>query len=137
MDSAAIGLHAAIRRLAKAVGRRSRGAGAAAWRFLISWVHGLSGMGWYPGLIVVTPKPRGLIVCARCGADYVPPIDWEAADETQGWIRLRCGACEVWRDAAVIERAVHRLDHERMAAELDAFVGALDHGVIDASWFMR
>ena len=130
---------------------RSRGA----WRFLIRWARGLSGTGWYPGLIVMTPSQCGLIDCASCGADCVSPIDWETADKTHWWIRLRCGACETRREVvvsdevaqsydralkrhcAVIARAVERLDHERMAAELDAFIGALDRDLIDASWFTR
>jgi hypothetical protein len=154
MRSAGVGFDAAMRQLARTVGRCSRGAGAAAWRSLAYWVGGFARLAWYPGFLAAPPTTHPLIQCARCSADCVSPVDWEEVGETHWWIRARCGACEVWRDvvvsdeeaesydqalkrhAAVIERAVDRLDHERMRAEVEAFVGAVDHGLIDASWFM-
>jgi hypothetical protein len=28
---------------------------------------------------------------AEPGSDFVVPVDWEEADDTHWWIRLRCG----------------------------------------------
>ena len=83
------------------------------------------------------------------------PIEWASVGDAHWSIRLRCGACETWRDVvvpdedaqqldralaahgAIIARTVARLDRERMAIELDTFVAALECDVIDPSWFVR
>jgi hypothetical protein len=99
--------------------------------------------------------PCALVDCVWCGSDFVCPIAWAPAGDAYWSIRLRCGACEVWRDVvvsdedaqrferalaahgAIIARTVARLDRERMAIELDTFVAALERDVIDPSWFVR
>jgi hypothetical protein len=137
------------------VGRHLRRVAAAAGRFLIGGLRGLAWMFWNPAVPLVTPRSPRLIECAYCGTDHVCPVETEVVDETRCWIRLRCGTCEVWRDvvvsndeaarferavgqqAASIERAAARLDRERMAQELDAFLVALERDLIDASSFAR
>jgi len=97
------------------------------------------------------PRPRPLVHCPACGADRTSIVDWEETDETHWWIRMRCGECEVWRDvvatdgeaaeldralnahAAVLRRALAALDLERMAAEVDVLVAALERDLIDPS----
>jgi hypothetical protein len=44
---------------------------------------------------------------------------------------------ELDRRAAIIQRTVHRLDRERMAQQVEAMIGALRHGLIDAADFAR
>lgn len=93
------------------------------------------------------------LACEACGDAFVCPIEWDPADEDHWLITTRCGQCGVWRDLSLtndeasawdvrldremepIQRAVRRLDRERMAAEADAFVAALEHGLIDAADF--
>jgi hypothetical protein len=95
----------------------------------------------------------GLIECLNCHTDYVCAVDWEEVDDAHWWIRLRCGACGVWRDVeatdeeaatldralsrhtATIERALERLDRERMIVDVDVLVMALDRDLIDPSSF--
>jgi hypothetical protein len=108
---------------------------------------------------LTAPAPRGpyapapLAECAHCGAECMCPISWEETDETHWWIRLRCGECQVWRDVvvgddeaaalertlgthtALIERAVARLDLERMATDLGVLITALERDLIDPSSF--
>jgi hypothetical protein len=66
---------------------------------------------------------------------------------------LRCGECDVWREvtvtnavaerfdseldrrADILHRALHRLDRERMAAQVEVMIGALRLGLIDAADF--
>jgi len=92
-------------------------------------------------------------ICERCHGAFVCPIDWEPADAEHWVITTRCGQCGVWQrltltnaqaagwdmqlDAQVrpIKRAARRLDNERMAAEADAFIAALEHDLIDAGDF--
>ena len=100
-----------------------------------------------------TAAGRGLHKCRECGLDHVCPVEWKATDEAHWWMLLRCGDCGVWqevmatnaeaaeldqvldRHVALIERALARLDAERMAREIEAFVGALSHDLIDAADF--
>ena len=99
--------------------------------------------------------PGALVDCDCCRSDFFCPIDWAPSGDACWSIRLRCGACEVWRDVvvsdedaqrferalaghgAIIARTVARLDRERMAIELDTFVAALECDVIDPSSFVR
>jgi hypothetical protein len=115
----------------------------------------LAGRGWNPRRDRLLAPLGALVDCVWCGSDFVCPIYWEPADDAHWSIRLRCGACEVWRDVVVpdeeahkleralavqgtaIERAAARLDRERMVIELDTFVAALECDVIDPSWFVR
>ena len=128
---------------------RLQRASAAVWRFLATGFRVLGPAPWYP----VDDTGAALVECAACGKTYACPVDWEPQDETHWWIRLRCGACETWRDVVVedeaaaafdralgaqtaqIQRAVATLDRERMISELESFVAALNHDLIDASSF--
>jgi hypothetical protein len=127
---------------------------AAVWRLVRALTRCVTDLVWNPAFRH-GPPPGALIDCAWCGSDFVCPIAWEPADEKHWSMRLRCGACEVWRDvvvsnddarrfdcalaaqSAVIARAAARLDRERMAIELDTFVAALECDAIDPSWFAR
>jgi hypothetical protein len=91
--------------------------------------------------------------CEVCGSDFVHPIEWGEASDTQMWVRLRCGECETWRedvfgddeleryerklddDAEQIGEAAQRLHAEWRAAEADAFAVALERDLIDAGDF--
>ena len=91
--------------------------------------------------------------CVACGADYACPMDWEPEDSQHWWIRVRCGECGHAREIVVdnataahfevhlawqsakIERALDDLDRERMAAEIELFVVALDVDLVDAGDF--
>lgn len=82
-------------------------------------------------------------------------MEWETAGDDHWLIQLRCGACGEWREVLAtneeasafdvvldrqcdeIGRALKRIELEEMRAGLDAFVGALDHDLIDASDFAR
>jgi hypothetical protein len=99
------------------------------------------------------PPAAGLIECLNCRTDHVCPVDWDEVGDAHWWIRLRCGACGVWREVvttdeeaaaldralsrqtATIARALEQLDRERMVAEVDVFVMALRRDLIDASSF--
>jgi len=96
-----------------------------------------------------------LVSCAMCGGDYVNPVDWEPAGDTQWWMLLRCGACDTWREVTVsnevaarfdleldrrmdvVARALERLDRSRMAAEVETMILALRHGLVDPADFSR
>jgi hypothetical protein len=82
-------------------------------------------------------------------------MEWETADDDHWLIQLRCGECGEWREVlatndeasafdvlldrqcAEIARALRVIELEEMRAGLDAFVGALDRDLIDASDFAR
>ena len=83
------------------------------------------------------------------------PIAWETDGDEHWLIELRCGECGAWREVRVtneeakafdftldrqtdqIRRALDRIDRERMEAELDVLVGALEHDLIDPADFAR
>jgi len=83
------------------------------------------------------------------------PIAWETDGDEHWLIELRCGECGIWREARVtneeaksfdlalndhtdqIRRALDRIDRERMEAELDVLVGALEYDLIDPADFAR
>ena len=66
---------------------------------------------------------------------------------------LRCGECETWREVTVsnaiaqrfdveldrrldmIARAWNKIDRQRMAHEMEAIIGALRRGLLDAADF--
>ena len=97
----------------------------------------------------------GLEVCLVCGRDFVQPVNWEPLGEDRWWMFLRCGECGVSRDvtitnaeaeryetalhgrAALLSAAARKLEAERMADEVDVFVQALQHDLIDAADFAR
>ncbi len=126
-------------------GRSRRFRWSAVWRGIAS----AFGAGASP------PVPTGLHVCPECRRDMVFPLDWEPADDEHWIIDLCCGECGAQRtvtasnaeaaafDKALvkhertIERTAQRLDTERMADELDAFVHALDAGLIEPADFAR
>jgi hypothetical protein len=94
------------------------------------------------------PVPRTLLDCGGCGRSTVCPVDWETAGEDHWWISFRCGECgrrteQVVTNAAAAEldcllaaqeqrirREADRMERERMANEVDAFIGALHHDLI-------
>lgn len=99
------------------------------------------------------PRTDELIRCTCCGSDYVSPVDATEQGETDWWIRLRCGRCGETREVVVkqdvadrYDRALdrtsaaiafnlRRLERERMAADVEAFVTALRLDLLDAADF--
>jgi uncharacterized Zn finger protein len=89
------------------------------------------------------PTDSRLVVCHRCGSDFVNPVAWHEASETHWWIRLRCGECGLVREVEVTDEAakrfeieldrgvrkiaasLSRLDRERMIADADTLTAAL------------
>jgi len=81
------------------------------------------------------------------------PLEWETVGEEHWLITSRCGQCdarderivtneqatrydlELARHTDQIARALHRMELESMRGEVDAFVSALDHDLIDAADF--
>ncbi len=100
-------------------------------------------------------SPDSLEHCLACGRDFVNPVQWESVDDRSWWMLLRCGECETWREVTVsnavaqrfdgeldrrldvIARAWHKIDRRRMASEMEAIIGALHHGLLDAADFAR
>jgi hypothetical protein len=101
------------------------------------------------------PPGSGLHQCPLCHDDSVVPVIAKALDLGRWELRLRCGQCETFRDVIVsddvakrfdadlgrglgeIAAALRREDHDRMAAEAQAFIAALEHDLIDAGDFGR
>lgn len=83
------------------------------------------------------------------------PVTWEPVGRDDWWMLLRCGECGTFREVTVaddvaqrfdveldrgvdvLQRALHRLDLERMAAQVEAMTTALRRGLIDAADFAR
>jgi hypothetical protein len=81
------------------------------------------------------------------------PMAWETDGDDHWLIELRCGECGAWREVRVtneqardfdltldrqtaqIRRELERIDRERMMAEVDVLVGALEHDLIDPADF--
>ena len=101
-----------------------------------------------------TPPPgSGLHQCRLCHDDYVVPVWWEAVDDERWRMLLRCAQCETYRDVVVgndvakayerdlacgtaeIAASLDRIERARMLGELDVFVAALEHDLIDAADF--
>ena len=79
------------------------------------------------------------------------PIEWAEHDETNWWMRLRCGQCGEFREVVVSQEVANRydraldrtseaivstlarLDRERMTAEVEAFTTALRLDLFDAA----
>jgi hypothetical protein len=96
-----------------------------------------------------------LETCGLCLGDFVNPVDWEPVGETKWWMRLRCGACDTWREVTVpntvaarfdleldrrldvLTRAADRLDRKRMIADVETMIEALRRGLVDAADFAR
>ncbi len=101
------------------------------------------------------PAPSGLSSCVLCRADAVSPVAWEPLRDDRWWMSLRCGACGVSRDVVVADviaeryddeliaagramaEAAQRLERERLEAEAEAFVTALQRDLFDAADFAR
>lgn len=99
--------------------------------------------------------PAGLEICPVCETDFVQPLSWEPVGEERWWMFLRCGECGISREvdvtnaeaerfesalhsrATIISAALRGLEKERMAAEVDTFVRALQQDLIDAADFAR
>ena len=80
-------------------------------------------------------------------------MTWEPCDDAHWHIALRCGDCghrwelevadsraarydvELDDDQRAIRRALDRLDHDRMAAEVETFAAALSNDLIDPADF--
>jgi hypothetical protein len=95
----------------------------------------------------------GLDRCPECRRPAVCPMEWETDGDEHWLMQLRCGECGDWREvrvtneqarsydlaldrqAAEIQRALDRIDRERMETELNMLVRALEHDLIDAADF--
>jgi hypothetical protein len=75
----------------------------------------------------------GLQVCSCCRSGFVVPVDWEEADDTHWWIRLRCGECGHVRDVTVEDDVAQRFDHalEARMATLRAAVASIDREAME------
>jgi hypothetical protein len=96
-----------------------------------------------------------LETCPACKKDFVQPVSWEPEGDERWWMYLRCGECGMSREvsvsnadaeryeaalhsrASIISRALRRLEIDRMAAEVESFVTALQRDLIDAADFAR
>jgi hypothetical protein len=94
-----------------------------------------------------------LYICFYCASEFVHPIDWAEAGESQWRILLRCPECEATREGVFEQSAVECLDdeldratgallsdlqrvtHANMAEEIELFVRALDVDLIVPSDF--
>src|SRR5919199_6241265 len=97
--------------------------------------------------------PRAPLACPRCDADALCPIEWVTFGEEAWLMWMRCGECgrphEAIVDnatAAAIDIEMDRqqdwiagyadgLSHDRMKDEVETFVTALRHDLVDASDF--
>lgn len=92
--------------------------------------------------------------CPSCTGRLVCPIDWEPEDGEHWSIDLRCGECahtwsriihntraarydiELNRDERILRKSLHKLERERMAADVEAFVAALSRDLIHPADFV-
>jgi hypothetical protein len=81
------------------------------------------------------------------------PIEWEPLGDAHWLMAMRCGQCGTWlemivpndvaaamdveldRQQTAIAAAADALERERMAAEAEAFIAALERDLIDADDF--
>jgi hypothetical protein len=152
-EGSADGSERSVRSNAHMRARQPYGAGRAL-RHIAVRLAKLVGPSW--PLVPVAPSAesaRTVTACAACGGDHVCPMDWGELDELQWWVDARCGDCGAWfelvlsnaqaatldvaldRQVAQIRSAADRLDAERMADQVDAFVTALDRDLIGAGDF--
>ena len=96
------------------------------------------------------PPVAALHKCPLCHDDFVVPVEAEALEHGRWDLRLRCGQCGTYRDVVVSDDAANRYDldlargmseiaaslrrqdRDRMAAEAEVFIAALEHDLIDA-----
>lgn len=129
------------------------------WKRIRRVLRAIAGPLWgpMPGAFAALAPARvtGLHECPACHSDMVCPVHWQPRDDDCWEMDLRCGQCGFRREVVAsnaqaadfdgaldsrqrtIERALARLDAERMADEVDAFVAALDRDLIDAADFRR
>jgi transcription elongation factor Elf1 len=99
------------------------------------------------------PPGSGLHQCPLCHDDFVVPVDADPLDHGHWDLRLRCGQCGTYRDVVVsddvanrysddldrgmaeIAAALREQDRERMTAEAQVFIAALEHDLIDGGDF--
>jgi hypothetical protein len=104
-------------------------------------------------MAMATPPGSDLHRCQLCFDDSVVPIEAKPIDPDRWAMRLRCGQCGTYRDViasdgdaqrydrelsrgmAEIAAAREREERERMTAEVQVFIAALEHGLIDAGDF--
>jgi hypothetical protein len=102
---------------------------------------------------ILRRRPASLADCPACGADFVHPVEWSPEDAHRWWMLLRCGACDVRREAIVsnpdaarfdrdldsaearMRREADLLSREQLAEEIDRFATALELDLIDAEDF--
>jgi hypothetical protein len=102
---------------------------------------------------ILRRRPASLADCPACGADFVHPLEWSPKDGEKWWMLLRCGACDVRREAIVsnleaarfdrdldiaeagMRREADVLSREQLAEEADRFATALKLDLIDAEDF--
>jgi hypothetical protein len=98
-------------------------------------------------------KGAGLQLCLTCGSLHVIPVESSKIGGGGRWLLLRCGECGAWRQAIAppgaarafdqaleegiqeISDTIERLDRDRMTAQAEAFIAALDRDLIDAGDF--
>lgn len=101
------------------------------------------------------PQTSGLTTCVMCHRDMVVPVEWDTVAGERWWIFLRCAHCGISREVvvsdevarryddelsagtAMIRRAADRLEQERMSAEVERFVAALERDLIEPADFAR
>jgi hypothetical protein len=99
------------------------------------------------------PREADLHRCQLCYDDSVVPVEAEPLELGLWAMRLRCGHCGTYRDVTVsdddaqrydralsqgmaeIAAALERQERERMNAEVQAFIAAIEHDLIDAGDF--
>jgi hypothetical protein len=93
--------------------------------------------------------------CPACTGRLVCPIAWEPEGDEHWSVDLRCGECahrwnriihntraarydtELNHDERVLLQSLRKLERERMAADVEAFVAALDRDLIHPADFAR
>jgi uncharacterized Zn finger protein len=104
-------------------------------------------------MLPVAVDDRMSLDCPSCRAPFLCPVEWGTVDDQHWWVLSRCGECGSWTETlidnaqaarldvelnaqqALIRRAAERLEAERMAAEADVFIVALQRDLIDAADF--
>jgi hypothetical protein len=102
---------------------------------------------------ILRRRSASLSNCPACGADFVHPVEWSPEDADNWRMLLRCGACDVRREAIVsnpdaarferdldiaegrMRRAADRLGREQMAEAAERFARALELDLIEPEDF--
>ena len=100
-----------------------------------------------------TSPARAPLVCTRCGADALCPIEWVTFGDDAWLMWMRCGECgrpheaivdnvsaaaidvEMDRQQDWIARYAEAMSIDRMRDEIETFVAALRRDLIDACDF--